>query len=183
VSASTNTPKSVIFIISGKPNLTPKYCQSLKNYEESHYLANSTSKQSIITSTNWQRTRRVSWLTIWSLVCSIRLSARSVLFCLPGQEDGCASRGNSGTRVDRSGLRFAPRSLRELIVLMMFRYMRYWWSRAENGHSREPRLVGFNTGPGPGPGIRSVRRCRCYSTWTLTHKSTSHCHSTLRQHG
>jgi len=40
------------------------------------------------------------------------------------------------------------------MVLMMFCYMQYWWSRAESRRSREPRLVGFNTGPGPEPGIR-----------------------------
>jgi hypothetical protein len=116
----------------------------------------------------------VSWPTIWSLVCTIRLSAYSVLFCLPGQE-GFASRGNFGTRADKSGLRFVPRWLRELMVLVMPRYMRYWWSRTEGERSREPRLVGFNTGPEPGPGIRSGRigvhwSC-CYGTWTLTHKS------------
>jgi hypothetical protein len=43
----------------------------------------------------------------------------------------------------------------------------------------EPRLVGFNTGPGPEPGIRSELK---FVTWTLMHSSTSHCHSTLPQH-
>ena len=54
----------------------------------------------------------------------------------------------------------------------------------------EPRLVGFNTGPGPEPGnrgevlnstVRLKSRCPIValgSTLTLTHKSTSHCRST-----